>query len=187
MQENDNVDNKPISQESEVKPNALESLPKEIIDTLTEIDELKEKDPKKFAQLSLLIQASRIQSSYSSPLPPPEIIEGYEKILRGSADRILTMTEKQSEHRRELEKLNLKGEIQRSNTGLWLAFIMTIIIIVCATYLALNSHEATASIMVGATIVGLSGNFIYGSIARKNERNEKQQKLLDAITRKESE
>jgi hypothetical protein len=110
MQDNDNVDNKLISEDSDVKPNTLESLPipKEIINSIDKLDELKEKDPTKYAQLSLLIQASRIQSSYSSPLPPPEIIEGYEKVLRGSADRILTLTEKQSEHRRELEKLNLK-------------------------------------------------------------------------------
>jgi uncharacterized membrane protein len=60
-----------------------------------------------------------------------------------------------------------------------------IVIVIFATYLALNDHEATASVMVGATIVALSGNFIYGSIARKNERIEKQQKLLDARSPKE--
>lgn len=180
MQDNDNVDNKPISEDSEVKPNTLESLPipKEIINSIEELDELKEKDPTKYAQL-LLIQASRIQSSYSSPLPPPEIIERYEKILQGSADRILTMTEKQSEHRRELEKSVVEADIKSSKTGLWLAGSVTTIIILCATYLAINNHEATASVMVGTTIVALSTNFIYGSVARKNERTEKQQKLLD--------
>lgn len=182
MQDNDNVDKKPISKDSKVKPNTLESLsiPKEIINSIDELDELKEKDPTKYAQLSLLIQASRIQSSYSSPLPPPEIIEGYEKILPGSADRILTMTEKQGEHRRKLEESVVTSDIKRSNLGLWLAAGVTTIIVLCATYLAVNGRETTAGIMVGTAMVTLSGNFIYGSIARKNERIEKQQKLLDA-------
>lgn len=129
------------------------------------------------------IQSS--QFSYNSPLPPPEIIAGYEEILPGSADRILRMTEEQGKHRRELEKLVIKGDIRRSNIGLLLASIVTTIIIGCATYLALNNREATASVMVGTTIVALSANFIYGTVARKNERAEKQQELLDAKSPKE--
>ena len=44
------------------------------------------------------------QSSFSGPLPPPQILEKYESIVPGSADRIIGMAEKQSEHRRSIEK-----------------------------------------------------------------------------------
>jgi uncharacterized membrane protein len=153
--------------------NTLESSSPELLKII-------ETDPK---LRKLLIQSSR--SSYISPLPPPDIIAGYEEILPGSADRILTMTEEQGKHRRELEKLVIKEDIRRSNLGLRLAGIVTTIIIGCATYLAVNNREVTASVMAGTTIVALSANFIYGSVASKNERIEKQQKLLEAKYPKE--
>ena len=45
-----------------------------------------------------------IQSEFSGPLPPPNIIKGYEDILPGAADRILSMAENQAKHRQEIEK-----------------------------------------------------------------------------------
>lgn len=35
-----------------------------------------------------------IRSEFSGPMPPPSILSGYEKILPGAADRILSMAEK---------------------------------------------------------------------------------------------
>ena len=45
-----------------------------------------------------------IQGEFSGPIPPPNIIEGYEKIVPGSADRIISMAERQSEHRQKMEQ-----------------------------------------------------------------------------------
>ena len=45
--------------------------------------------------------------TYSSPLPPPEILDKYEKIKPGMIDEIIKMTVVQSEHRRELESKKL--------------------------------------------------------------------------------
>lgn len=42
-------------------------------------------------------------SEFSGPLPHPGILEGYEKILPGSADRILTMAEEEANHRRQID------------------------------------------------------------------------------------
>ena len=36
------------------------------------------------------------KAEFSGPIPPPSIIEGYERVLPGSADRIISMAEKQS-------------------------------------------------------------------------------------------
>ena len=43
------------------------------------------------------------KAEFSGPIPPPSIIEGYERVLPGSADRIISMAEKQSEHRQKME------------------------------------------------------------------------------------
>ena len=56
------------------------------------------------------VVAEVIQGEFSGPIPPPSIIEGYERGLPGSADRIITMAEKQSEHRqrKEIVRINIR-------------------------------------------------------------------------------
>ena len=42
-------------------------------------------------------------TALSGPLPPPEMLAQYEEILPGAAERILSMAERQAEHRQKLE------------------------------------------------------------------------------------
>ena len=44
-----------------------------------------------------------LQEQYAGPLAHPSIVEGYERYLPGSADRILTMAEVQQRHRFQQE------------------------------------------------------------------------------------
>jgi uncharacterized membrane protein len=43
------------------------------------------------------------QTIYQGPLPRPEDFEAYDRVLRGAADRILRMAEKQAAHRQDLD------------------------------------------------------------------------------------
>jgi len=40
---------------------------------------------------------------FSGPLPPPELLDRYEKVVPGTAERILRMAEKEQDHRHNLE------------------------------------------------------------------------------------
>lgn len=51
-----------------------------------------------------------MEERFSGPIPHPRILKGYEEILPGSADRILTMAENQSKHRQAIE-----AEVVHSN------------------------------------------------------------------------
>ena len=44
------------------------------------------------------VVAKVIESEFSGPIPPPNIMRGYEEILPGAADRILSMAERQIEY-----------------------------------------------------------------------------------------
>lgn len=66
--------------------------------------------------------AEVIQGEFSGPIPPPSIIEGYERVLPGSADRIITMAEKQSEHRQKMEEKMISAESRDSLLGVIFAF-----------------------------------------------------------------
>ena len=58
-----------------------------------------------------------IRTEWSGPLPPPQILQRYEEIVPGAADRILKMTEKQMNHRIDLEKTVIEGDAKRSYPG----------------------------------------------------------------------
>lgn len=55
-------------------------------------------------------QAIFAQKFHQGPLPPQEEFAGYERTLTGAADRILTMAERQSEHRQQIELETLHAD-----------------------------------------------------------------------------
>jgi len=53
-------------------------------------------------------QLVRAEAFYSGPLPHAGEMERYERVLPGSADRLVSMTESEAAHRHEIEK---RGQI----------------------------------------------------------------------------
>lgn len=58
-------------------------------------------------------------SRYSGPLPPPEVLENYDRIVPGAAKKIIAMALRQSRHRQELERKVIESDMRRSRDGLW--------------------------------------------------------------------
>jgi len=52
-------------------------------------------------------------SSWSGPLPSPASLREFEEIVPGSADRLITMVEKQGNHRMEIEKRVVEGGVEK--------------------------------------------------------------------------
>jgi uncharacterized membrane protein len=44
------------------------------------------------------------QQQFSGPVPHPQILQGYDQIIPGAAERILRMAEEDAEHQRKIEK-----------------------------------------------------------------------------------
>jgi uncharacterized membrane protein len=44
-----------------------------------------------------------VSSSFSGPLPPPNLLAQYNEVLPDGANRIVTMAERQAKHRQRLE------------------------------------------------------------------------------------
>lgn len=127
-------------------------------------------DEKKDAIIkALLIQKA---SSFSGPIPPPEILKGYNEVLENGAERIIIMAEKQSEHRMQLENHAIKEQLKQSRRGQNFGFTMGIIGLALATILSLTGHETVAGIFGGTTIVGLTAVFVIGKRLQQKERSE---------------
>jgi len=114
------------------------------------------------------------QKMYSGPLPPAEEIEAYEHVCPGSADRIITMTEKSLDHRMANEKLIVSEETKQSARGQILGFILALFFGVIALILGLYGHEILAGIIASGDIVSLAVIFVLNKVPelRKGGNNE---------------
>jgi len=120
-------------------------------------------------------------AAYSGPLPKPEHFERYEQTLPGAADRILQMAEAQSKHRQSLESLIVNSDIKNSHRGQTLGFILSVTGLGCATYLIATGQQGqqiAGTVLGGTALVSLVSVFVYGSTARRRER-ENQRKTTD--------
>ena len=95
----------------------------------------------------------------TGPIPPPGMLRGYEEVLPGSADRILTMAEQEQER-----------QIKYDNLGLLFGFIAALALIVLSAYIvSLGFAWQSVGVVIGS-IAGTAGTFIYSN-RRRAERN----------------
>ncbi len=102
------------------------------------------------------------QTKFNGPLPSPEMMKQYEGILPGAADRIVTMAEKQSEHRQEMEKIVTKAETRDSLLGVLSGFLLGVLMIGGGIYLAIIGHSYGSWLSIGG-FASLIGVFVYGT------------------------
>ena len=100
----------------------------------------------------IVAQATRISSG---PIPHPDILRGYEEILPGSADRILSMAEGETKHRHEMEEEIIHTEGRDSLLGIVVAGVLALCALIAGVIVVLVSNTPYTSV-IGA-IFGLSG------------------------------
>lgn len=167
---------KPEATESCAKSEENEQISKDLKESneIEEIIEELEKVPKKRKEeiIQSLIKVER--NSYSGPIPPPALLKGYEDILPGSADRILKMAEKQSDHRREIEKIAVESGARDSRLGIICGTIVCITVCITGIVLSLLTESAALGAFLSlSSLASLVGVFIYGTRSNSNERAKK--------------
>lgn len=60
---------------------------------------------------------AHIKAEFSGPVPHPSILQGYDNIIPGAAERILKMAEQDAAHQREIEKLALTSAVSEVKRG----------------------------------------------------------------------
>jgi uncharacterized membrane protein len=134
-------------------------------------------DPGVLPELRSLIIAA-FSTSYVGPLPPADQMRAYEEVLPGSSARLLSMAERQQEHRHDLERVTVREAASRSRWGLRLGFVLALLVIGLAAAAIFTGHALTGFGLVIGEAAVLSGVFVYGRIDQRKERVEK-----DALTR----
>ena len=128
-------------------------------------------DPKTRGQL--LSFTAAFATGWAGPYPPPDILRGYEDVLPGSANRIISMAERQQAHRHDLEKAAVDGGSKRAWWGLWLGFAISVVVMTLGTITILLGQPAAGGTVMGVDVVALAGVFVYGQRQQIKERIEK--------------
>jgi uncharacterized membrane protein len=121
-------------------------------------------------------------SRFSGPLPPPEELAKYERILPGSADRIIRMAEQQATHRQHLEKVVVGSNASTQKWGLGCAFIIAMIAICGGVWLSLKGMSGAGLTSIISALAALVGVFVYGKSGQKEELKKKSEELVPTRT-----
>ena len=132
---------------------------KDLVDSeviIQEIDSLPEEERNKV--LSSVTQ----EYTYSGILPHPMLLKQFDEVLPGTAERIITMTEKEGEHRRIIEKQIVDSEFKIQNRGIKFGFLIALSGILGSVFLAFYDKTIASTILGSSTLVSLVSVFIKG-------------------------
>ena len=140
-----------------------ELIPPELRETLQSLTPQKREEFIKTISLSLI--------KWKAPIPRPQDLEHYEKIKKGLADRIVTMSEKEQSYRHALNNTGLAGEIRLRTLALFFSFIIVIICLLTTVILYYLSKDSKLAIALIVEIALIASGFIYWSKKDKSKED----------------
>ena len=111
----------------------------------------------------------QLQKSWQGPIPSPEDLEHYARIdpalpgqIIAMAERGLVLAENQQSHRITQEDRQVRGLNRRADVGLYMAFILALVMIGGGFWLIHDGHDWAGSGVIGVDLVALVSVFVYG-------------------------
>ena len=100
-------------------------------------------------------------TTHQGPIPSPDVIAGYEKVLAGSADRIIRMAEKEQDHRHKLQLQNQSQLVRLTFIGQLFAFAIGISGVAGGIYLVKYDKSITGFSVFFTSLAALVGIFFF--------------------------
>lgn len=121
-------------------------------------------------------QAMVEENTHEGPLPSSSELQGYDTVLPGAADRIISMLESNVAHVQEMEKTHLASHFDTKQLQLKLG-AGTVLLVFLVTALALIlGHEKAAIAFGTTTVIALATIFVSGKRYSKQESKEENNK-----------
>ena len=149
----------------------------ELPELLEVLEDESQPEERKFKLISKSLKIAFQTTRYQGPIPPPELLEGYNRVIENGAERIFVDFESQSSHRREIEKTVIESQLAESRRGQLFALVISIFGLSIAAILGYLGHDWLAAGIGGTTLVSLVGAFITGKILQKRDLDEKESQL----------
>ncbi len=125
--------------------------------------------PKEKKDNSVIANTKFVAEQFHGPIPPPSILNEYEKLLPGSADRILSMAEKETQHRHKMETKaidaeieGLKNEASDTKRGQCFGLFIGVTAIISGAYTSVHGYPWSGTFIGAGGVAGLVSAFIAG-------------------------
>jgi uncharacterized membrane protein len=112
-----------------------------------------------------LLRVESFYEHYSGPLPHPQLLERYEKLLPGATERIFALTEREQQHAHEIQRgvLDLDKEDRRlTRRGQAIAAFLATLIVICGTWVAIHVDPWAGAAIIGIDLAAVVSAFIWG-------------------------
>ena len=106
------------------------------------------------------VRALVARESYSGPMPKPDHLEQYDRIVPGAAKDILEEFKANGAHMRSIELKALGGAIENDKRGQWMAFFLVVAGFFLIAYLAVHGAEKAAMVVAGTLLVAVITGFL---------------------------
>ena len=120
------------------------------------------------------------RAEFSGILPPPELLNQYDQICPGLADRIMKIAEGAAAHCHSMDKATLeanigfhKNQFMEARIGQFCALLIGITAILSGAYVSINGAQIAGGVIGGAGVIGLVSVFIYGRKYKADVEEEK--------------
>lgn len=110
---------------------------------------------------AIIAQFSRTEQ-FQGPFPHPQILEQYNKVLPGAAERVFTLTENEQTHRHSIQNTAVTGAISRDRRGQWMGYTITLAVLAIAVFFAYKGNTAFAGTLITVDLVALAAIFVSG-------------------------
>jgi uncharacterized membrane protein len=138
--------------------------------------------------LSSITQVQHAATHYQGPIPPPAILKGFDDLVPGAANRLITLAEEESKHRRELEvsalNANIATQKRQLDIGVYqskavfrsdsiaqiLGTVVTIFAMVAAIWASLQGQLGVALILAAIPTAALVQSFFAKRSVTKNNK-----------------
>jgi len=114
----------------------------------------------------------------SGPMPHPEVLEAYNQLVPGAAERILVTFEKETEHRQSLERKTLDAQVEDAKAdrserrlGQIFAFLIGVVAISWGGIAAIKGAEITGGFIGVGGVAALVWVFIRGQTYKQQDQS----------------
>lgn len=115
------------------------------------------------------------QQAFSGPLPHPDLLEKYNQVLPGLAERIVALAENQSRHRQDLERKVVFARSRNETLGQIFGAIIALAVVAGSIWLISIGRNVEGLTGLLVQLAALVGIFIYGRRRQEKELSEKRQ------------
>ncbi|MBF0131401.1 MAG: DUF2335 domain-containing protein [Magnetococcales bacterium] len=113
------------------------------------------------------VQAVVHHSRFEGPLPHPLIMEGYDKVIPGAAERILHMAEESVAFQQKISMAALSAQSNDTRRGQWFAFLVALCALITGGVAILTGNPVAGATIISTTLAGGVGTFVF--VRRKSE------------------